>query len=154
MRTTGEDQLPPLLQPMHGPLLPVRVPAPVPGAPLLQVAPPHGALIPDAHANGGRAPQRPLSAVEAAAQHMNIYEAFTRPAEGPNPFNAPQRMAAKPAAYVLRPYGVEAHAAAIALQRSYQAKRAQLQLAQRACQAMPAGMPSRPPTRPAWAPVR
>lgn len=97
-------------------------------------------------------PPRParVSAAAAAAKHVNIYEELTRPgrnyAPGANPFNARSPPPAK--ARFARPYGVDAHAAALAVQRSFHARR-RAQAPMRA-----AGMPSRPPARPAWVMIR
>ena len=92
-----------------------------------------------------------VPAAAAAAKHLNVYEALTRPdAAADNPFNA--RFGRERHA---RAHGADAHAAAMALQRSFH-RRQQVQQAQRqrAMAARPAGVPSRPVARPAWAMAR
>lgn len=103
----------------------------------------------------GAAPPRTNAADAAAKLGVNVYEELTRPGAnyyadpaGHNPFNARARGGPifKAAPHRV-PYGVDAHAAAMAVQRSFHARRAQgCGIARKA-----AGMPSRPPARPAWA---
>ena len=98
-----------------------------------------------------------MPAPEAAAKlGVNVYEELTRPGgarDGANAFDArcgPRRVFER----FERAHGADAHAAAIALQRSFHAiQRGRLEQAQarRAMAARPAGMPSRAPPRPAWA---
>jgi len=95
------------------------------------------------------APHR-LNAIEAAAKHMNCYDGFGQPyglQPHANPFDARRPFARPPKA---RAHGIDVHAAALVVQRSFYARqRANPRLPARA-----AGMPSRPPSRPPWAVVR
>ena len=98
-------------------------------------------------------PLHPLTAAAAAAKHVNIDVDFGmchERAKGHqrNPFNPRILPVFQVHTPLIKAHGVDAHAAAIALQRSFQRRRAHL------ARQAPAGKPSRPQLRPAWALMR